>query len=298
MNQSEVLELIKVAEDAAREAGALIKAKATGSVDHSSKRGGSSLASQVVTEVDHASEEIILRHLQPTLGDSIGLLTEERVDDSSRLIRDYFWCIDPLDGTLPFIEKKPGFSVSIGLVRNNGKPLAGVVCDPSTMDIISGGESVALQKNGEAYKLDLPDSRVLSVSRDRSSFEASEDDKLFQALEKMANALGFSDVEILEPGGAVLNAVWLLERRHGCYFKFPKPQDGGGSLWDFAATAALFKACNLDVSDIFGNPLNLNETRTTFLNHCGVLFATKAEIAEQVMTLYREFAEPNNTFRG
>ena len=47
-----------------------------------------------------------------------------------RLELNYFWCIDPLDGTLPFIEGKVGYAVSIGLVSRDGTPLIGVVCDP------------------------------------------------------------------------------------------------------------------------------------------------------------------------
>jgi fructose-1,6-bisphosphatase/inositol monophosphatase family enzyme len=98
--------------------------------------GAPSLASQVVTEIDRRSEELILDVLAPTLERfELGLLTEERDDDGGRLTADHFWCIDPLDGTLPFIEGSPGYAVSIALVSRNGTPLIGTVYDPvgSTM---------------------------------------------------------------------------------------------------------------------------------------------------------------------
>ena len=85
------------------------------------KQGGTSYASQVVTEVDRACETAILSHLLPTCQEfDLALLSEETEDDGSRFEEDFFWCIDPMDGTLPFINKQPGFSVSIALVAKMG----------------------------------------------------------------------------------------------------------------------------------------------------------------------------------
>jgi 3'-phosphoadenosine 5'-phosphosulfate (PAPS) 3'-phosphatase len=49
------------------------------------------------------------------------------------LNKDYFWCIDPLDGTLPFIEGLTGYAVSVALVARNGKPLLSAIFLPETM---------------------------------------------------------------------------------------------------------------------------------------------------------------------
>ena len=71
------------------------------------KPSGSSRASQIVTEVDLMSQEMILKHIHPTCEEyDLGLLIEESNDDLSRFEKDYFWCIDPLDGTLPFVEQQ------------------------------------------------------------------------------------------------------------------------------------------------------------------------------------------------
>ena len=52
----------------------------------------------------------------------LALLTEESEDDRSCFEKDYFWCIDPLDGTLPFTRNEAGYSVSIGLVAEMVRP--------------------------------------------------------------------------------------------------------------------------------------------------------------------------------
>ena len=95
-----------VAVDAARQAGNLISEFAGKRVVQESKQAGDSAASQVVTEVDRLSENLIIDCLQSTIHEfDLGLLSEERGDDHSRLNKDYFWCIDPIDGTLSFTHE-------------------------------------------------------------------------------------------------------------------------------------------------------------------------------------------------
>ena len=126
LTQAELGELADLAIEAAVTAGEMIATSRPKEVDH--KATGATLASQVVTEIDRQSEDIILDILRPTLEPSfrehceLGLLTEEQDDDGSRLTADSFWCIDPLDGTLPFIEGAPGYAVSIALIERDGTP--------------------------------------------------------------------------------------------------------------------------------------------------------------------------------
>ena len=104
--------LSQCAISAALQAGQMIANFDRDKLTVNTKKAGTSLASQVVTEVDHLSQAIILQTLQPGCDIyDLALLTEESPDDGSRLEKDYFWCIDPLDGTLPFIEGVHGYSV-------------------------------------------------------------------------------------------------------------------------------------------------------------------------------------------
>ena len=79
-----------------------------------------------------------------------------------------------------------------------------------------------------------------------------------------------------------MNALHVLENSPACYFKFPKPEEGGGSVWDFAATAAIFNECGAAASDFHGEALELNRADSTFMNHRGVLFAPDAALAEEI----------------
>ena len=83
-------------------------------------------------------------------------------------------------------------------------------------------------------------------------------------------------------GGAVINACHALEAAPGCHFKFAKPQEGGGSLWDYAATACLYEEAGAVVSDVHGEPLELNRPDSTFMNHRGAVYATDVYLAQRI----------------
>ena len=286
LSSGDLRTLSECAIEAALEAGRLIASRSGETLEVRQKEGGDSLASKVVTEVDLLSDAIISERLRPGCDQyDIALLTEEGGDDLRRLESETFWCVDPLDGTLDFIESTPGYSVSIALVARSGIPLIGVVYDPLSQTLYSAikGEGACL--NGKRWRLDSSSSvagKPLTLVCDRSLVERSDYRQVTRQIESMADRLGLSGLRTLHKGGAVLNACRVLENRPACYFKFPKPEEGGGSLWDFAATACLFNELGAIATDFYGGPLELNRAESTFMNHRGVMFATDHELALEV----------------
>lgn len=264
--------LCEVAVKAATEAGALIASYREQVPVVEQKKAGETQASQVVTAVDRLSQEVILKQLKPSCeAHDLGLLTEEMEDDGSRFAKDFFWCIDPLDGTLPFIEKKSGFAVSIALVAKEGIPLLGVVHDPVTKNTYHAIKGQKAFRNGKPFVLP-PQGKALTFVADRSMLTYPQFEQVRSDLLQKAKARGLEKVEIIAHGGVVMNAIWVLEHPPACYFKFPKPQAGGGSLWDFAATACIFRELKLPATTYHGGPLDLNRKGSTFMNHEGVYF--------------------------
>jgi 3'(2'), 5'-bisphosphate nucleotidase/myo-inositol-1(or 4)-monophosphatase len=291
VSQQDFLQLQQIAVEAASKAGRLITQRAEEELVVETKEGGSSASYQVVTEVDRAAQDMIHQILQPTCDEyQIGWLGEESGDDRSRLKQEYFWCVDPLDGTVPFIKKTPGYSVSIALVSQTGKPCIGVVYNPTDQSLLSGlvGEGCYYQQElVQSPEASSPLGKTLTVSVDRS-FEGHPLFKdIIQELEKAVQPLGYSKVQPQYYGGAVMNASRALLYPDTCYFKFPRSQDGGGCLWDFAGTAALFTSAGAHVSDIYGNPLELNRKESLFMNHKGVLYTWSPELARIIMTLFK-----------
>ena len=219
--------LTKQAVQAAREAGEVIRFHQDREVEVLHKEGGDTYASQVVTEVDRKAQDAILSILGPSCEEcDIALLTEENEDDGSRFEKEAFWCIDPMDGTLPFIRKEPGYSVSIGLVAKDGSTRIGVVYDPVCDVLWQATKGNGVRRNGEPWTLNAG-GKELTFTYDRSFADRPERDRVLRELEDYAQSVGLKKLVALQFGGAVVNACHALENGPGCHFKFSKPQEGG-----------------------------------------------------------------------
>lgn len=248
LTQDSLKSLLAIAIEAARDAGVIIT-NARGSKTEAQKiKSGDSLSTQVVTQTDIEAQEAILKKLSPTFGEyDLGLLTEESADDHSRFEKDFFWCIDPLDGTLNFSQGIEGYSTSIALVSREGESILGIVFDPINDNLYYA------QKNSGAFK-------------NESSFALS------SSREYQQETLLISD------GPAVMNAIKTLESPPAIFYKKPKEPLGGGSLWDYAATSVIHREAGGFHGDFEGNPLNLNKKGSTFMNDCGVFFASDSSL--------------------
>ena len=247
------------------------------------KQGGNSLASQVVTEVDLESQRRILELLEPSIADyELGLLTEERQDDGGRFAHDHFWCIDPLDGTLPFTENVAGYSVSIALVSRAGVPLIGVIADPTTATTYHTRRGSGAYKDSTALSIRARAEGALTLVMDRSFAKQPDYEVLLEQIGSIAAEHGLGGVEIINQGGAAMNAMWVIENAPAVYFKLPKTEDGGGSLWDYAASACLFAELGTPATDISGRPLQLNREGTTFMNRDGIAYASDPKLSAAI----------------
>jgi len=282
-------QLCDAAVQAAREAGEFIQSADRNKLQRYFKEAGSSAASQLVTEVDVRSEAIIRQCLQATfeLWDIafVGEESSQNVPDiiPERMLKPYYWCVDPLDGTLPFVEGSPGYAVSIALVDQSGVPLIGVVYDPVDSTLMH-----AIKGQG-AYRDQAPITRATSVSTSLvvfadTSFRAHGNYAvILDTLNRCAQDSGMDGVAMVYGSGAVKNACQVLDYPAACYIKLPKSEDGGGSIWDFAATACIVGEAGGWASNIHGQPLELNRQGSTFMNHQGVLYASNERIARYLI---------------
>jgi 3'(2'), 5'-bisphosphate nucleotidase/myo-inositol-1(or 4)-monophosphatase len=281
--------LCDVAIQAAREAGEFIQSVDRKTLRRSFKEGGSSAASRVVTEVDIRSEVIIRERLQAASREwDIAFVGEESASCSpheipERLRSPCFWSVDPLDGTLAYVEGNPGYAVSIALVDQSGTPLVGVVYDPVDSTLLHAIEGQGACRDLAPITGAGSGSASLLAFADSSFRTDLKHDEVVDALNRCARDLGLIGVDLVYGGGAVKNACQVLDHPSACYLKLPKPEDGGGSIWDFAASACIIREAGGWASNIHGQPLDLNRRDSTFMNHEGVLFASSEGIARHLI---------------
>jgi 3'-phosphoadenosine 5'-phosphosulfate (PAPS) 3'-phosphatase len=265
--------LATLAIEAALSSGKIINKHINDAIVVEQKEGGSTYASQVVTKVDRECERIILSHLQPTCDAfNIGLLSEETQDDGSRFKKDFFWCIDPLDGTLAFINKQPGFSVSIALIAKDGIPVIGVVFNPSTDTLYHAVKGHGAYKNKKPWHIKNTNDYLTYVT-DKKLSDTPKYEEIQSILNNHKTSLGLKNIKEISGAGAVMCAILVLENGPACFLKLPKIATGGGSIWDYAATACIYQELDLPATSFNGLPLNLNKKGDTFMNETGVYYS-------------------------
>src|SRR5205823_13781152 len=119
-SNSEVLKRVQSALEAARQ---VLRRFTAGAIEAEYKAG-----QDPVTEADRSVDAVLRKEL---LRDGEGWLSEESVDDFTRLQRIRIWVVDPLDGTREFVAGIPEFCVSVAMVED-GRPIAGGILNPAT----------------------------------------------------------------------------------------------------------------------------------------------------------------------
>ena len=104
-----------------------------------------------LTLADRNCHEIIEKILQNT---GIPILSEEgkEIPYEKRASWEYFWLIDPLDGTKEFIKRNGEFTVNIALIHKNS-PVMGVIYVPVTKDLYFSDIKYSYKKENISKKI-------------------------------------------------------------------------------------------------------------------------------------------------
>jgi myo-inositol-1(or 4)-monophosphatase len=192
-----------------------------------------------VTEADRAVDAVLRENL---LRDGEGWLSEESVDDPSRLGKSRVWVVDPLDGTREFVAGIPEFCVSIGFVEN-GRPVAGGICNPATKETIIGAIDSGVSYNGKPAR---PSQRTMLkgslILASRSEVKRGEWQQ-FQSGDYQIRPMGSVAYKLALVSAGLADITFTLT---------PKNE------WDVAAGAALVESSGGFVSTLENTPLQCN----------------------------------------
>lgn len=222
-------------EHALRQAGKVLADFTPGEIESVLKAGGDPL-----TKADLAVNEV-LEGLLPELGE--GWLSEETADDAKRLQCSRVWVVDPIDGTREFIQGIPEWCISVGLVED-GRAVAGGVFNPSTDELILGGEGYGVSRNGRPVAIrTTSDIRGALVLASRSEVKRGEWNPFFKEAISIRN-VGSVAYKLGLVGAGLADATWTLVPKHE---------------WDVAAGAALVVAGGGVVMNPDGSPAVFNQ---------------------------------------
>jgi myo-inositol-1(or 4)-monophosphatase len=192
-----------------------------------------------VTEADKSVDAVLHKEL---LRDGEGWLSEESVDDLSRLNKTRVWVVDPLDGTREFVAGIPEFCVSVAFVQN-GQAVAGGICNPATNEIFLGSHSGVTYNGTPArptQRADVKDARILAS---RSEVERGEWEQFADAPFEI-RPMGSVAYKLALVSAGLADATFTLVPKHE---------------WDIAAGVALVQSAGGFVSTLENTSFRFNQ---------------------------------------
>jgi myo-inositol-1(or 4)-monophosphatase len=254
MNRQHDLERIDQALDTAV---AALEPFTPGAIEAAMKQGD-----DPVTAADLAVNAVLL-DLLPRAGE--GWLFEETADSARRLGRDRVWMVDPIDGTRELVQGIPEWSISIGLVEN-GQPVAGGVCNPSTGERIIGSIETGVRYAGHRPATAATSLSEAVVLASRSEIRRGEWDR-FADEPFTVVPVGSVAYKLALVAAGRADATWTLVPKHE---------------WDIAAGAALVLASGGWIAMPDGSPPTWNNADPLI----GGLIATSATVADDAARFF------------
>lgn len=230
---------LKHAEAAAREAGRLLMRRFRGRM----KVGHKGVATDLVTDIDRASERLIAKRLLRAFPDD-DILAEEDVrrDTGSR----FRWIVDPLDGTVNYVHGFPLFAVSIALAVN-GAVEAGVVHVPALDQTFAASRGRGARLNGRPIRVSatprLPEAFLVTGF---PYFESGRDDNLryFAAFLNETRAIrrvGSASIDLCYTACGIFDGFWEFALKS----------------WDIAAGVLVVQEAGGRATRFDGTPVDL-----------------------------------------
>ncbi len=199
--------------------------------------GGRDVITQVDRKVSDVLREVLLKPDE-------GWLSEEDVDDHTRLARRVVWVVDPLDGTREFVDGIPEWCISIGLVLD-GAAVAGGICNPATNEFFLGALNSGVTYNGRpaqsSSRSELDGAVVLASRQEYKRGEWTQ----FEGKQISVKPTGSVAYKLALVSAGLADATWTLSPKHE---------------WDVAAGVALVNsaggkvACIRDAKLLFNQP--------------------------------------------
>lgn len=208
----------------------------------------------LVTEADLASQRAIRQVLLGAFPDH-GFVGEEpdpdvEIDPKSSAFPAYRWIVDPLDGTANYVHRLPAFAVSIAL-EQQGQIALGVVYDPVSREFFHAVAGQGAYLNGQKLTTSAcqsADQALVAVSFSpqvpRDSVEIRRFIEVLVACQSVRRL-----------GSAALNLAYLAAGRLDAYFATSV------HIWDVAAGVLVVREAGGVVTDISGQPLDLDDPK-------------------------------------
>ena len=212
----------------------------------------------LVTKADFASEQCLIDFIRTHFPDD-GIVSEEGSQSASEAERSdsYRWILDPIDGTVNYAHRIPGWAISIGLLFGD-EPVGGIVTAPALHERFRAIAGQGATFNGKPIRVNAKNSLreglvVTGFPYDRSQRA----EPLCAALENMLRESG----GVRRLGAAALDFCYVADGRFVGYYEMAlKP-------WDAAAGSLIAREAGAQITDMRDEPYDLFATRGVIVSN-------------------------------
>ena len=205
-----------------------------------------------VSAADKRSEKIIIEELLKA-NPNYGILSEE-TGVINKDNKDNRWIIDPIDGTLNFLNGIPQFAISIGY-EEKGEIVSGIIFDPIKDEMFFAEKGAGSFLNNSRIRVTnkkkLKDCILVTGG---PKFNSKKRDIIFQEYIKISNLV---DAPVRKFGSAALGMSYVAAGRFDAYWEWEL------NYWDIAAGIVILKEAGGFVE--FMEPGTINSTKRNIL---------------------------------
>jgi len=173
----------------------------------------------------------------------IPIISEETSHNKSTKELNNFWLVDPIDGTIDYINDRDEFTINAGLILDR-KPVAGLISVPAKQRMFYsyGKDSTFELKNKKLIKLEC------KKKTDKNSIKfVSYSDKLKPEIEKIHKEIGVTSYVRMKSS---LKFCLIATGEYDGYVADPRALE-----WDIAAGHAILQNAGGLVTDFDGNEI-------------------------------------------
>ena len=133
-----------------------------------------------VTEADVTINEMLINKLKSARPE-YGWLSEETEDDEKRLLKDYVFIVDPIDGTRSFIDEHENYACALGIAYKGKRSIYFII---ENNDKILGGAGINPLRDSEEFICELQKMYFTETARGKGWGEKMIDKCLTYAIDK------------------------------------------------------------------------------------------------------------------
>ncbi|TXK73190.1 3'(2'),5'-bisphosphate nucleotidase CysQ [Mesonia sp. K4-1] len=161
---------------------------------------------------------------------------------------EYYWLIDPLDGTKEFLKKNDEFTVNIALMHHN-EPILGVIFSPVLDKLYFGGKEM-----GAFMDENMDPEHQLKLIKNETDIVRIVTSRSHHSDETKAYISNYENAEVITMGSS-LKFMLIADSEADLYPRFSPTME-----WDTAAAHAILRGMQLDIVSIDDQqPLKYNK---------------------------------------